>query len=1027
MIRNLINSKRICPLTKPNALITNNISSTSNRSKLLHKNSNSHSNNVSSNRSNLNTLFLKSNNYIKKQQYCTSTTTISSSLNNNNSNDDSITYQFDFESLQEKNALVDYFKDKLKNQPESGSKELKYYLNNINNFNDNNITELFKVYTSKNESSYDIDILNLFLESFIKSNQNQHMINSVLGILSTSFNLAYNATTYSLLLEYYLNSQVKDKNELQEFVSKIIESKVKFNDTMDYMLVEYYLGNMALKKAVKFFNKTHTYNDRFTALQICEIIEFLILENEFNNSLTFLQQAIKTHPKFLSTHEFLYVLNLFALNNRSDDCFSIINFIDHYFKSIENSNNSIGNNDSNNSNNSIEDINNYLDLMYNNLIKFYSNQNNRTMSVLMLEKMIQNNIQTIDSFKPFIKLCINNNDEKLLLSYFDQLDIYKIGLTPDLIYHAMTYFDSVTGNEDQVSRLAKELLKNPDYYALVFIYAEKVGNSSLVTFLTRNLTTTAKDFADRMTNYMILYYLLMDDFESSLQWYTSRQVTFHIRPTFDTYYYFIRYSMVSNEQGTASYWQQRADELVASDHRLTQEKIDEIKSSINYKFDKEYKTDPIQSIESFYDEFNLTVNPKLLKFNHELLDYIFNKMQQQPTTTQRNPTSSIQLNENDKLLDNYMAKKDYVNLEKCIKRLFKMGYCPPKGLLAKVLDCIYINNSKNNSSVFLKFFYSIPIEERPLHFISGFYSCLLKFNINAGINLLSKKDFILFSINSDIWNSIMISLVYANLKLAISLSPKVIFKNKIYDLTYIPLLAHELNQILFKYFLKKEKLHSEGHNNSTNILISKLKVKYHKLNNNSNSNSKTSNNNLPNTIDSSNIDYRQDILDKYSQIIIDNIDGLMYILKGVGDVPSFNILNTCIMALLANNQYREILKLVNEQPEVNRLSCILTIRAIREVFKQDQKKTQIASNAFIAKNRVNLQISKEEFEYLMNSQSDLSFSSQFFNQFITKLLDKEMETLIYRQSILNSKPPPLLTEGSYDFVVSMIEFDITEK
>eukprot|EP01132_Coremiostelium_polycephalum_P002163 gene2163-2662_t len=553
-----------------------------------------------------------------------------------------------------------------------------------------------------------IFMLNRFLAFY--SNVDPNMNPEVISIFLDN-NIEFNAKSYQILLEYSL--QHKPILETEVLVKKMLRSNIFLAGNLLKLLVEFYIQIGNLERAIQFFEKIPRdalsqgsilgYNNNLLA-----ILLGLIKNGKSSESLAYFQRALQKNTDFLDSIHFLAFLKALRDNNHNDHCINIISFMES--KGYENTQR----------------------LTY--LISFFCNEGETNIAKTLLDKIIANHIPHQDSFLPLFKKFIHMEDIQECTSLYKTSSKHKIVFDTPLLYHLSDLYLRHSSNQLYWVLAA---LKNTDISMLI-VYSEMRENHEMHQILMSHIRKIENPRIHRITSNIIEIYLLMDEFQKALQWYSTRIATFNLTPNFNVVYNFILYHKTRGEAELLKYWEQKmADYSIIENPRE--------RYYIELFFKENYKKNHLKPIDIFFDDIKLQQLDKMLGLTVTQTPLILKK--------------TVSKSNEEILIRSYLHSKDITNLKNILIRFFRVGYVPPTNLLESILETIYFYDPFG----FSKFVFSIPRQDRPLSFIPTACSIAIQYDIETGISMINRKDIVLFANNPTLWTSIVCGLLRNNL------------------------------------------------------------------------------------------------------------------------------------------------------------------------------------------------------------------------------------------------------------------------
>ncbi|EGC36340.1 hypothetical protein DICPUDRAFT_151217 [Dictyostelium purpureum] len=637
-----------------------------------------------------------------------------------------------FQDLEIQNKIPLHFSESIKNASDENSvyREIDYYLN----YEAKDVATVSKLYQSLpgtyKKNNY---VLRSFLRFFKNNSQDQLFLEMA---KSARVNDSFDTESYVLIVDFLLKQEQRDYSFLDKMVKKLRESieenskdrerDYKVNNLTKSILIEYYLEICDFQNCENFFKSCST-EEEFPVDHFILFIQRLIKANP-QKALDITKKTLIKYDRGIKSLEYIRILQVFKKENRNDCILEIWSSSDVNF----------------------------------NKSKFIIEYLTHKEGDIHLAKTILEELSKKDKFN------LINNGEKLMGPLFNYylakkepeevlkllkfIRKYDIILSPQFIFHSILkpkLYDFSVISQYMLSQ--RSFLQS---FGWVIAYCERYDtpeNKELVNNLLEPIKNNPRLLASAIFD-IVQVYLLLDDFQKAVQWYTSASSIYQINTGATMFHIFMEYHKKKGEQELVEFWR---NSLVQSGFYR-----DSLPGPLGEKFIKrlDQKIPHLDLIHQgnsdsdFVERFDSHCL-KSEKFMKEI-----QKRQQRFLDSENRPNQIVDVVEVESLI-----RKNDVQTLKIQLANYVENQLLPKETIVRILDIIYLNNPDEFIS-----YTSTAFKKPTLEFKQILQSTIIKFDFEKGVELF--KDDILKYKSPIFLSSILIYAVrkgYIRLSLAI--------------------------------------------------------------------------------------------------------------------------------------------------------------------------------------------------------------------------------------------------------------------
>ncbi|KYQ93174.1 hypothetical protein DLAC_05808 [Tieghemostelium lacteum] len=813
-------------------------------------------------------------------------------------------------------------------------------------------------------------MLNRILNYYI--NYQPKRIEEILNLYRTH-GVDYNIKTYTSLLEFKLKNSTQE--ELAQFVKEIFRSKLFLGNKITSLLIDYYIMIGDHQRATQFFEKKlrsptpEKQNTTKETIQMAQILLAMVNNRKlFEDSLEFCKNNIGQLPEFYKGYQLLRYLKALLDHQQTDSAMSLIEYLEKgEMLTLETGNN---------------------------LILFYMETGNFTTANLLYYKLLSLHQPNLQSFIPFIRYSMRQREKVKLKAYIKEMDSYQIEMSDDLIYNIIDFFIK-EGEISVPSKLINKMVNNnvgTKSFVKVLSQAELLGNQAVVNLLLQPFTVNAIQkknfvFIARFTSDIIIEYLVLDEFQRAMKWYETRATTYKLLPNFRIIFAFTNYHQIRREEDLMKYWTQKMAE-----YSLVKNREDEFHTK--KAFERYFKIRD-NSFKEFL-EFDIE---RLLNQTADAIQPNYESKNIKPLTFSEN-YSSYSMQET--VLNELFNSGNIKDIRNILAHQLNHGYIPSQEMVDKILSEMYRRDPVPNN--LMAWVHSIPEVNRPLRFVKTAHIVILRNNLEFGLSLLDKEEFILYSsTNGALWCGILEGLYKINnLDLSISILQALIGRSY-----KIPM------EMIYKFgvlLLRDLYLNQKGNFPYVNEDLEYLKELG------------TVSENKTKSIEDDFSDILQGMEPKVN--LEANIDAYIKFYQTVANNRSFTkpylhlpIFNCILRILISQQQFERGYQLIAAETYFDKPTLLLSIDLLLQYQSQDNKGHKLIKS-LIQQQKKHLQISKEHEETLGIYSPNISRSPEFIREFL-----KTNPIVIDKEDVMTNDPKPNeLRNSSKDFILSMLEF-----
>eukprot|EP01132_Coremiostelium_polycephalum_P005935 gene5935-7390_t len=411
----------------------------------------------------------------------------------------------------------------------------------------------------------DIEILNEYFYHF-KRSKNSALFLELLQYIQR-YNIAPDTTTFSLSLGFYMdNGRFQDAKSLTEtiiqqhgnFPSKLYPSMLQAmqtdSDMVDRIVMHIYnnenykpeesLVNSIVKiyavkhhdegRALSLFQSLYKYELMPYVSTIIDMIELYVFNNRLDMALEFFKLCLQRYRQVVLQHSTLQLV--FKILSKYQD--TVLHIVDY-----------------------CTGIPRYSSpLLYSSAISVYSKfHKNHDMVVTLYNRMVKHFVPDYFTMKKMLTMSMENNNFEELDYWLGSLEALKYQIDSHTYAKLMSMFlrnNDVAKAEDIYKKYnPKEGLtvSNSDAAnTALFIKTQNVDQ--VQAMIQKIIDHTDETYKKEASDLTILLLLLMDEYQSALEWFTLKETKFGVKPTAYTFNLFITYHTIRLEYREWAYW-----------------------------------------------------------------------------------------------------------------------------------------------------------------------------------------------------------------------------------------------------------------------------------------------------------------------------------------------------------------------------------------------------------------------------------------------------------------------------------------